>query len=116
MLSLAAVAEEKTRTCFLPAPLTRSPPPPAPSPPRAHRTQIPQAFLVATASSRPESLEWSGGSSPSPAPGTEASPLRRALLKLGGFYSTESRLIRGSRRSYDAVVAQATDGIFVDGE
>jgi hypothetical protein len=38
------------------------------------------------------------------------------LLKLGGFYSTESRLIRGSRRSYDAVVAQATDGIFVDGE
>ena len=51
-----------------------------------------------------------------PAPGVEESWLRRTLLTIGGFYSRESRLIRGAKVLYNDIVEQATNKDFYKGE
>jgi hypothetical protein len=50
-----------------------------------------------------------------PAPGTEESWWRKALLTIGGFYSRESRLIRGAKVLYHDIVEQATNKDFYKG-
>ncbi|CAL5222683.1 g5083 [Coccomyxa viridis] len=47
-----------------------------------------------------------------PAPGVEESWFRRTLLTIGGFYSRESRLIRGAKVLYNDIVEQATNKDF----
>ena len=44
-----------------------------------------------------------------PRPGTEESWFTRMLLTVGGYYSRESRLIRGAKVLYADVVEQATN-------
>ena len=51
-----------------------------------------------------------------PAPGVEESWIRKALLTLGGFYSRESRLIRGANGLYTDIVEQATNKDFYTGD
>ena len=51
-----------------------------------------------------------------PAPGVEESWLRRTLLTIGGFYSRESRLIRGAKVLYNDITEQATNKDFYKGE
>lgn len=51
-----------------------------------------------------------------PAPGVEESWFRRTLLTIGGFYSRESRLIRGAKVLYTDVVEQATNKNFYKGK
>ena len=51
-----------------------------------------------------------------PAPGVEESWFRRTLLTIGGFYSRESRLIRGAKVLYTDIVEQATNKDFYKGE
>lgn len=55
-------------------------------------------------SSTPTSLAWADAPTARP-PGADASGLRRALLRLGGFYSRETSIARGARGMYDAVTA-----------
>ena len=50
-----------------------------------------------------------------PAPGTEESWIRKTLLTIGGFYSRESRLIRGAKVLYNDIVEQATNKDFYTG-
>ncbi len=50
-----------------------------------------------------------------PAPGVEESWFRRTLLTIGGFYSRESRLIRGAKVLYNDIVEQATNKDFYNG-
>lgn len=50
-----------------------------------------------------------------PAPGTDESWWRRSLLTIGGFYSRESRLIRGAKVLYHDIVEQATNKDFYKG-
>ena len=50
-----------------------------------------------------------------PAPGVEESWLRRTLLTIGGFYSRESRLIRGAKVLYNDITEQATNKEFYKG-
>ena len=44
-----------------------------------------------------------------PRPGTEESWFTRMLLTVGGYYSRESRLIRGAKVLYADIVEQATN-------
>ncbi|CAL8461833.1 g1364 [Coccomyxa elongata] len=47
-----------------------------------------------------------------PVPGAEQSWFKRSLLHIGGFYTRESQLIRGSKVLYSDIVEQATNRDF----
>ncbi|KAK9908990.1 hypothetical protein WJX75_005649 [Coccomyxa subellipsoidea] len=47
-----------------------------------------------------------------PVPGAEQSWLKRSLLHIGGYYTRESQLIRGSKVLYSDIVEQATNKEF----
>ncbi|KAK9819883.1 hypothetical protein WJX72_003560 [[Myrmecia] bisecta] len=65
-------------------------------------------FKAALFNAHPRSLE-ADTATEQPNPGVEENFLTRALLRLGGYYSRESRLLRGAKTLYDGVVEQATD-------
>jgi hypothetical protein len=50
-----------------------------------------------------------------PLPGVEQSWFKRTLLKIGGYYSRESRLIRGAKALYEDIVEQATNKELYEG-
>ncbi len=50
-----------------------------------------------------------------PVPGAEQSWLKRSLLHIGGYYTKESQLIRGSKVLYSDIVEQATNKDFYTG-
>ena len=50
-----------------------------------------------------------------PRPGVEQNWLQRWLLTLGGYYSRESRLLRGAKVLYRGIVEQATNKPLYDG-
>lgn len=50
-----------------------------------------------------------------PAPGVEQSWFTRTMLKIGGYYSRESQLIRGAKLLYEDVVEQSTNKEFFEG-
>jgi hypothetical protein len=50
-----------------------------------------------------------------PAPGVEENFFTRSLLKVAGFYSRESQLIRGARTLYSDVVQQGTNKALFEG-
>ena len=50
-----------------------------------------------------------------PVPGAEQSWLKRSLLHIGGYYTRESQLIRGSKVLYSDIVEQATNKEFYKG-
>lgn len=63
-------------------------------------------------SSTAASLAWADAPSARP-PGADASGLRRALLRMGGFYSRETSIARGARGMHDAVTSQVDNPAFV---
>ena len=70
---------------------------------------LPSPFQSATLplTTRPTSLEWADA--PAAAiPGADATGMRRALLRLGGFYSRETAIARGGRALHIAAVDAAT--------
>ena len=50
-----------------------------------------------------------------PRPGVEQNWLQRWLLTIGGYYSRESRLLRGAKVLYRGIVEQATHKPLYDG-
>ena len=51
-----------------------------------------------------------------PRPGTEQNVFTRLLLRVGGYYSKDSQLIRGAKYLYSDIVEQSTNPALYEGD